>query len=106
MYSKYLLQWPFTKLMGVQEPASAFASMLNFVVHTCMYHKIMKHCSIKTMPIVLFWHIFAVVSIELELYILTMAYKSFNMTTTAKKYISSFSTFAERNLLKNFLLSI
>lgn len=52
--------------MGVQEPASTFASLLNLAVHACMYHEIIKQFPIKTTPLVHFWHVFAIVSINIE----------------------------------------
>ncbi|XP_045515452.1 post-GPI attachment to proteins factor 3 [Pieris brassicae] len=58
---KFHGKWPFRKIMGVQEPASTFASFLNLAVHASMYQEIIKQFPIKTTPIVLFWHAFAIV---------------------------------------------
>ncbi|KAM3961813.1 per1-like protein PGAP3 [Aphomia sociella] len=58
---KFHGKWPFVRLFGVQEPASAFASLLNLAAHIYMHNKITKQFPVKNMPLVLFWHVFATV---------------------------------------------
>ncbi|XP_013184349.2 post-GPI attachment to proteins factor 3 [Amyelois transitella] len=61
---KFHGKWPFVRLFGVQEPASAFASLLNLAVHVHMYREITSQFSVKTTPLVLFWHGFVVVCVH------------------------------------------
>ncbi|XP_052756437.1 post-GPI attachment to proteins factor 3 isoform X2 [Galleria mellonella] len=58
---KFHGKWPFVRLWGVQEPASAFASLLNLASHIYMHNEIAKRFSVKNTPLVLFWHGFAMV---------------------------------------------
>ncbi|XP_047528297.1 post-GPI attachment to proteins factor 3 [Vanessa atalanta] len=57
---KFHGKWPFKRILGVQEPASAFASLLNLITHMYMYSKL-QEISVRSTPHVLFWHAFAVV---------------------------------------------
>lgn len=59
----FIFQWPFKRLLGVQEPAAAFSSLLNFAANAYMFIKIRKEFPVRDMPLVLFWHVFAYVSI-------------------------------------------
>ncbi|CAH0747917.1 unnamed protein product [Diatraea saccharalis] len=61
---KFHGKWPFVRIYGVQEPGSAFASLLNLAAHVYMYADINRRFSIKSTPLVLFWHIFAAVCIN------------------------------------------
>ncbi|XP_034839999.1 post-GPI attachment to proteins factor 3 isoform X1 [Maniola hyperantus] len=61
---KFHGKWPFRRILGVQEPASAFASVLNLLVHVHMYRKIIREFPIKDTPMVMFWHGFAWVCIH------------------------------------------
>ncbi|XP_059061249.1 post-GPI attachment to proteins factor 3 isoform X2 [Achroia grisella] len=58
---KFHGKWPFVRFFGVQEPASAFASLLNLATHIYMHNEITKKFSVKSTPLVLFWHGFATV---------------------------------------------
>ncbi|XP_075992969.1 per1-like protein PGAP3 [Anticarsia gemmatalis] len=61
---KFHGRWPFTRFLGMQEPASAFASVLNFAANFYMYKKIKREFPFSKshgMPIVMFWHAFAMV---------------------------------------------
>ncbi|CAK1552688.1 unnamed protein product [Leptosia nina] len=57
---KFHGKWPFTKLMGIQEPASTFASILNLAVHAYMYNEMKQHFNDRSIPVV-FWRTFAIV---------------------------------------------
>ncbi|CAH2086936.1 unnamed protein product [Euphydryas editha] len=58
---KFHGKWPFKRMLGVQEPASAFASLLNLLSHIHMYSEIRKEFQVRDTPLVLFWHVFALV---------------------------------------------
>ncbi|XP_026742513.1 post-GPI attachment to proteins factor 3 [Trichoplusia ni] len=61
---KFHGRWPFIRVMGMQEPASAFSSILNFAANAYMYKKIQRQFPLskaRAMPIVAFWHGFAMV---------------------------------------------
>ncbi|CAH0604462.1 unnamed protein product [Chrysodeixis includens] len=56
---KFHGRWPFIRVMGIQEPAAAFASMLNLAANAFMYRKIRRQfpmSKIHAMPIVALWH--------------------------------------------------
>ncbi|XP_050345150.1 post-GPI attachment to proteins factor 3 [Nymphalis io] len=57
---KFHGKWPFKRILGVQEPASAFASLLNLITHIHMYSEI-RQISVRSTPQVLLWHAFAIV---------------------------------------------
>ncbi|XP_046965265.1 post-GPI attachment to proteins factor 3 [Vanessa cardui] len=57
---KFHGKWPFKRILGVQEPASAFASLLNLITHMYMYSKLLG-ISVRSAPHVLLWHVFAMV---------------------------------------------
>ncbi|XP_045491816.1 post-GPI attachment to proteins factor 3 [Colias croceus] len=61
---KFHGKWPFAKILGIQEPASAFASVLNLAVHVFMYNEIARLFPTRSMPVVLFWHVFAGICIN------------------------------------------
>ncbi|XP_026329460.1 post-GPI attachment to proteins factor 3 [Hyposmocoma kahamanoa] len=56
-------KWPFKRFLGIQEPASAFFSLLNLVSHTYMFLKIYfdERFSVKETPMLKFWFIFFVI---------------------------------------------
>ncbi|XP_030034600.1 post-GPI attachment to proteins factor 3 [Manduca sexta] len=58
---KFHGKWPFTRMLGMQEPASAIASMLNLATNAYMYGRIRSEFTVRKVPIVLFWHGFALV---------------------------------------------
>ncbi|KAI8435404.1 hypothetical protein MSG28_003720 [Choristoneura fumiferana] len=58
---KFHGKWPFARLVGVQEPASTFASLLNLAAHVYMHYKMTTQFSVKNTPLLIFWHAFAVV---------------------------------------------
>ncbi|XP_037869096.1 post-GPI attachment to proteins factor 3 isoform X4 [Bombyx mori] len=58
---KFHGKWPFKRIMGMQEPASVFASLLNLLANAYMYSKLRTEFSIKSRPMVLLWHLFALV---------------------------------------------
>ncbi|CAH2074754.1 unnamed protein product, partial [Iphiclides podalirius] len=58
---KFHGKWPFKRIFGVQEPASAFSSFLNLAVHVYMHVEITRLFPVDDRPIVLFWHFFAAV---------------------------------------------
>ncbi|CAH0718695.1 unnamed protein product, partial [Brenthis ino] len=58
---KFHGRWPFRRLFGIQEPASAFASLLNLAMHMYMYFDMYQDLPMKRIPILVpFWHIFAI----------------------------------------------
>ncbi|CAB3252086.1 unnamed protein product [Arctia plantaginis] len=61
---KFYGKWPFVRLMGVQEPASAFASVLNFAANYYMFKKLRRefpYSMAHRMPIIIFYQVYAVV---------------------------------------------
>ncbi|XP_047988638.1 post-GPI attachment to proteins factor 3 [Leguminivora glycinivorella] len=60
-YPKFHGKWPFTRMLGIQEPASAFASLLNLASHLYMHYDLATQFSVKSAPLLLFWHGFALV---------------------------------------------
>ncbi|XP_053625033.1 post-GPI attachment to proteins factor 3 [Plodia interpunctella] len=61
---KFHGKWPFVRVFGVQEPASAFASLLNLATHVYMYREIASQFNVKTMPVVIFWNAFIAVCVH------------------------------------------
>uniref|UniRef100_S4PHV3 Post-GPI attachment to proteins factor 3 n=2 Tax=Pararge aegeria TaxID=116150 RepID=S4PHV3_9NEOP len=61
---KFHGKWPFRRILGVQEPASAFASVLNLWIHIHMYKKMTREFPLKDTPMIMFWHCFAWVCIN------------------------------------------
>ncbi|CAG5011191.1 unnamed protein product [Parnassius apollo] len=58
---KFHGKWPFKRILGVQEPASAFSSLLNLAAHVYMHAEMTRQFPVDRTPIVLFWHFFAAV---------------------------------------------
>ncbi|XP_072943589.1 post-GPI attachment to proteins factor 3 [Epargyreus clarus] len=58
---KFHGKWPFKRIMGIQEPASVFASMLNLLSTLFMHTLIIKQFPISDTPLVLFWHVFVAI---------------------------------------------
>ncbi|KPJ07369.1 Post-GPI attachment to proteins factor 3 [Papilio machaon] len=59
---KFHGKWPFKRIYGVQEPGSAFASLLNLAAHVFMHVEFTRKFSIDDDdPRVFFWHFFAAV---------------------------------------------
>lgn len=61
---KFHGKWPFTRVLGMQEPASVFASILNFAANFYMYNKIRREFPLsktRGLYIIIFWHAFALV---------------------------------------------
>ncbi|XP_052737428.1 post-GPI attachment to proteins factor 3 [Bicyclus anynana] len=56
---KFHGKWPFRRILGVQEPASAFASVLNLWIHMKMYKRIITEFPLDDTPMIMFWHWFA-----------------------------------------------
>ncbi|KAJ0180233.1 hypothetical protein K1T71_003637 [Dendrolimus kikuchii] len=58
---KFYGKWPFVRVLGAQEPASAFASILNLATNVYMYSKMRMLFPVRSTPLVLFWHVFAII---------------------------------------------
>ncbi|KAJ8725351.1 hypothetical protein PYW08_003534 [Mythimna loreyi] len=60
---KFHGRWPFIRILGMQEPASAFASVLNFAANAYMFRKLRRMSALKgpATPFVKFWCVFAMV---------------------------------------------
>lgn len=56
-----LLQWPFIRIFGLQEPASVLFSFLNFFAHYTMYQKFRKTVRFPS-PMTSIWTFFALVN--------------------------------------------
>jgi hypothetical protein len=56
-----LFQWPFIRFFGIQEPASAFFSLLNFYAHVKMIKRFRKEVPSDS-PLYWLWHYFCFVS--------------------------------------------
>lgn len=57
-----MLQWPFIRIFGLQEPASVLFSFLNFFAHYTMYQKFRKTVRFPS-PMTSIWTFFALVNI-------------------------------------------
>lgn len=64
MVPKFHGKWPFKRILGVQEPASAISSMLNLAANWVMYVEIKRNFTVRKTPLVLFWHTFAIICIN------------------------------------------
>uniref|UniRef100_A0A2A4J571 Post-GPI attachment to proteins factor 3 n=1 Tax=Heliothis virescens TaxID=7102 RepID=A0A2A4J571_HELVI len=60
---KFHGRWPFVRILGMQEPASVFASVLNFAANAYMYRKLRRLPTTKSYvaPFIKLWHGFAMV---------------------------------------------
>lgn len=56
---KFYGKWPFIRVLGAQEPASAFSSVLNLASNAYMYSKLKVMFPMKSSQLALFWHFFA-----------------------------------------------
>lgn len=56
-------KWPFVRVMGIQEPASALASVLNFAVNFLMFQRMRKKTP-RNYPYKQVWNLFAFVSLN------------------------------------------
>ena len=56
-----LFQWPFIRVLGLQEPASVIFSVLNLMPHVIMMVKFRRSVPSKA-PMYYIWHAYAVVS--------------------------------------------
>ena len=65
-----ILQWPFIRFLGVQEPASMVFSALNGLSHIVMLRYFRAHVSADA-PLYYLWHFYAVVSLLCDISLLT-----------------------------------
>ncbi|XP_023721016.1 post-GPI attachment to proteins factor 3 [Cryptotermes secundus] len=56
-------KWPFTRILGIQEPASVVFSIFNFIAH-CMMLKQFRREVRKTSPMYWLWHAYAMVCLN------------------------------------------
>ncbi|XP_037973734.2 post-GPI attachment to proteins factor 3 [Plutella xylostella] len=61
---KFHGKWPIVRILGVQEPASAFASLLNLVFHVYMNKQVRRKFRRKNVPLLGFWHMFSAVCVN------------------------------------------
>ncbi|XP_028158295.1 post-GPI attachment to proteins factor 3 [Ostrinia furnacalis] len=61
---KFHGKWPFVRVLGIQEPGSALASLLNLLAHVYMHLEIKRRFTIRSAPLVLFWHVFTAVCVN------------------------------------------
>lgn len=57
-------KWPFKRLFGIQEPASALFSFFNLLVHWNMLKKFRREVR-NDSPMYYIWNVFSVVSVNL-----------------------------------------
>ncbi|KAL9913996.1 per1-like protein PGAP3 isoform 1-T1 [Glossina fuscipes fuscipes] len=62
-YGKKLVQWPFIRFMGLQEPASVYFSILNFVAHVRNIKRFRREVRPDS-PCYKLWHLFAFVCLN------------------------------------------
>jgi post-GPI attachment to proteins factor 3 len=82
-------KWPFVRIFGVQEPASAFASILNLLSHFNMINKMNKKSSPKTHFRDL-WNLFGLLSINAWLWSTIFHTRDFGFTEKMD-YFSGFA---------------
>ena len=58
--TKVMFQWPFVRFFGIQEPASAFFSVLNFYAHSAMITKFRREVPSDS-PLYWLWHSYCIV---------------------------------------------
>ncbi|XP_050665477.1 post-GPI attachment to proteins factor 3 isoform X2 [Leptidea sinapis] len=59
---KFHGKWPFKRILGVQEPASTLASLLNLAAHVYMFTEMKRQLpAASRTPALLLWKVFAVV---------------------------------------------
>ena len=61
-----LFQWPFTRILGIQEPASVIFSVFNFIAHYVMIRQFRREVR-RNSPMYWLWHAYALVSARFPL---------------------------------------
>jgi len=61
-----LCQWPFTRFLGIQEPASVVFSIFNFIAHYLMIKQFRREVR-RSSPMYWLWHAYALVSVRFPL---------------------------------------
>lgn len=82
-------KWPFIRIYGIQEPASAIASVLNLSAHLYMLTKMSRQMSLHT-PFKSMWMLFGVCSINTWIWSTIFHTRDFDFTEKMD-YFSAFS---------------
>ncbi|KDR20100.1 Post-GPI attachment to proteins factor 3, partial [Zootermopsis nevadensis] len=83
-------QWPFIRILGIQEPASVIFSILNFIAHYMMLRKFRREVR-KTSPMYWLWHAYAMVCLNCWFWS-SMFHIRDTPFTEMMDYFSAFST--------------
>ncbi|KAI5630807.1 per1-like family domain-containing protein [Phthorimaea operculella] len=61
-----LKDWPFVRILGLQEPVSVLGSLLNLATNVYMYRKLIKdkRFTLQNSPMLYLWHIYSIVCIN------------------------------------------